>query len=152
MSAYKITPGTKISGEVRISGSKNASLPIIAASLLSGGQTVLHNIPKLSDTENMCELITSAGASVKRENENDLIISPGSFAPKSSHMDLASKLRASFLIIGPMLARYGRAKIPLPGGCRIGARPIDLHLKGFTAMGAKIRQGHGYVELKCDRL
>lgn len=152
MAAYKVTPGTKIGGEVRISGSKNASLPIIAASLLSSRQTVLHNIPRLSDTENMCDLITSAGASVKFENENDLIISPDSITPKTSHMEQASKLRASFLIIGPMLARYGRAKIPLPGGCRIGARPIDLHLKGFTAMGAKIRQGHGYVELRCDRL
>lgn len=152
MSSYIITPGAKTEGKVKISGSKNAALPIIAASLLSDEKIILHNIPNLSDVQNMCTLIAALGAKYSFEASDTLTIEPQTSASKSGRLDNATKLRASFLIIGPSLAKYGKIKIPMPGGCAIGARPIDLHLKGFKAMGAKIKQGHGYVELKCERL
>ena len=152
MASYLITPGSKPEGEIKISGSKNAALPIIAASLLSDEKTTLHNIPQLTDIRNMCALIAASGAKYSFEASNTLTIEPQSSSLKSNNLDSATKLRASFLIIGPLLAKRGKIKIPMPGGCAIGARPIDLHLKGFKAMGAKIKQGHGYVELKCDRL
>lgn len=152
MSYYTISPCSKLDGEVSISGSKNAALPIIAASLLSGETSVIHNVPLLSDTANMCSLLECSGVEGIRRDGNTLYITPGEKSCGTIPLELATKLRASFLIIGPMLARYGKVKIPLPGGCQIGARPIDLHLKGFSAMGAKIKQGHGYVELKCDKL
>lgn len=152
MASYLITPGSKPEGTIKISGSKNAALPIIAASLLAEEKTVLHNIPQLSDIRNMCSLIAAAGAEYEFETANTLTIEPKTSVLKTNAMDSATKLRASFLIIGPCLAKCGRIKIPMPGGCAIGARPIDLHLKGFKAMGAKIKLGHGYVELKCDKL
>ena len=153
MSDYIITPGSKIEGIVKISGSKNASLPILAAGLMSDGISVFDGIPKLSDTENMAELLRSVGAECTRKPDESITISFAQSSKKrTADPELVNKLRASFLIMGPMLARTGRIRIPLPGGCQIGARPIDLHLKGFAAMGAKIKQGHGYVDAKCDKL
>lgn len=152
MAHYTILPCNSVSGNVKISGSKNASLPIIAAALLCEEATVLHNVPNLSDTRNMISLIECTGASCTYLTDNDIIITPTICSGKSAPIELVNRLRASFLIIGPLLARCGKIRIPLPGGCRIGARPIDLHLKGFSAMGAKIRQGHGFVDLKCERL
>ena len=151
MSHYTIQPGTNIGGTVNISGSKNASLPILAAALLADGDNILSNIPKLSDTRNMCELLSLAGAKIVNDN-GTLHINSESLTDKKLPLELVNKLRASFLIIAPLLAKCGKVRIPLPGGCQIGARPIDLHLKGFSAMGAKIKQGHGYVELKCNKL
>lgn len=151
MSHYTIQPGTNIGGTVNISGSKNASLPILAAALLADGDNILSNIPNLSDTRNMCELLSLAGANIVNVN-GTLHINSENLTDKKLPLELVNKLRASFLIIAPLLAKCGKVRIPLPGGCQIGARPIDLHLKGFSAMGAKIKQGHGYVELKCNKL
>ena len=151
MSHYIIQPNTEIKGSVNISGSKNSSLPIMEASLLADGETVLYNIPNLSDTKNMCKLLSIAGAKVDN-TDSTLNIDSQNLSEKKLPLELVNKLRASFLIIAPILAKCGKVRIPLPGGCQIGARPIDLHLKGFSAMGAKIKQGHGYVELKCDKL
>ncbi len=151
MAYYEISPCSNLKGEVKISGSKNSSLPIMAAALLSDGESELYNIPLLSDTENMIKILNSSGAKCQRQENGSLLINPSSVC-KSPAGELVSKIRASFLVIGPMLATGGKIRIPLPGGCRIGSRPIDLHLKGFSAMGAKIKQGHGYVELKCDKL
>lgn len=152
MAYYSISPTNPISGNVKISGSKNASLPIMAATLLSEGSSRLHNVPLLSDTSNMCSLIECTGAKCTQICENSITITPGVCNLKTAPLEIVNRLRASFLIIGPILARCGKIRIPLPGGCQIGARPIDLHLKGFAAMGAKIKQGHGYVDLKCERL
>ena len=153
MPHYIISPGNEIGGKVVISGSKNASLPVLAAGLLSEGVSVFDGIPKLSDTEYMLELLRSMGGSCTRNPDDSVSVSLSADSKrKSAQLDLVNKLRASFLIMGPMLARTGRIRIPLPGGCQIGARPIDLHLKGFAALGVKIKQGHGYVEAKCDRL
>lgn len=153
MAEYKITSGNPVKGTIKISGSKNASLPIMAAGLLSDEESVFRDIPYLSDTECMGEIILAMGADFRRDENSNVIISmQGGIKKKTAPLDIVGKLRASFLVMGPILARTGRIRIPLPGGCRIGARPIDLHLKGFQAMGAKIRHGHGYVEAKCDRL
>lgn len=153
MAGYIITPGGNVGGELEISGSKNASLPILAAGLMSDGISIFDGIPQLSDTKNMIELLRSVNADCLRKEDGSVAVGycPGT-KTKTPQLELVNRLRASFLIMGPILARTGRIRIPLPGGCQIGARPIDLHLKGFAAMGAKIKQGHGFVEAKCDRL
>lgn len=153
MICYSIKPCQNLSGEVNISGSKNAALPIIAATLLTEETSVIHNVPILSDVQNICDLLESSCVQTPIIKESHtLFITPGEKICKTIPIELAGRLRASFLIMGPMLARYKKVKIPLPGGCRIGSRPIDLHLKGFAAMGAVVKQGHGYVELKCSKL
>ncbi len=140
-----------LSGTVNISGSKNASLPILAASLLCNGESVIQNVPALSDVSLMCSLLEGLGAQIRCDGSTVTVSTP----KIKSHVapyEPVSKMRASFLVMGPMLARTGRTRISLPGGCPIGVRPVDLHLKGFAAMGAKITTGHGYVEAKADRL
>ncbi|HIV03272.1 MAG TPA: UDP-N-acetylglucosamine 1-carboxyvinyltransferase [Candidatus Aphodoplasma excrementigallinarum] len=140
-----------LSGTVNISGSKNASLPILAASLLCNGESVIQNVPALSDVSLMCSLLEGLGAQIRCVGSTVTVSTP----KIKSHVapyEPVSKMRASFLVMGPMLARTGRTRISLPGGCPIGVRPVDLHLKGFAAMGAKITTGHGYVEAKADRL
>ncbi len=152
MARYIITPREGIGGEVCISGSKNAALPILAAAMLSDEPSLLSNVPELLDTNNMLSLIRSVGGKAVRVDKNMYSVCLDGRIKKNAASDTYSKLRASILLLGVCLARGGSAKIPLPGGCRIGSRPIDLHLKGFKALGAKLRQGHGYVEAKCDRL
>lgn len=153
MSQYLISPGNPVHGSVAVSGSKNAALPIMVAGLLSSGTSVFSGIPKLSDTVRMTELLCTMGAVCTRNADDSVSVSMADgLTRKTAPLELVGKLRASFLIMGPLLARWGRVRLPLPGGCQIGARPIDLHLKGFSAMGAKIRQGHGYVEATCNRL
>lgn len=153
MSQYLISPGNPVHGSVAVSGSKNAALPIMVAGLLSSGTSVFSGIPKLSDTVRMTELLCTMGAVCTRNADDTVSVSMADgLSRKTAPLELVGKLRASFLIMGPLLARWGRVRLPLPGGCQIGARPIDLHLKGFSAMGAKIRQGHGYVEATCNRL
>ncbi|HIV85835.1 MAG TPA: UDP-N-acetylglucosamine 1-carboxyvinyltransferase [Candidatus Monoglobus merdigallinarum] len=148
MSKYIINgPCRSFGGKVNISGSKNAALPVMAAALLSEDESVLYNVPRLSDTAAMAKIIESLGCGIYRDGKGAVHISASVRRPKKS-LDyyLFSRLRASILIMAPCLARFGRTRIPMPGGCKIGARPIDLHLKGFAAMGAKIKQGHGFVE------
>ena len=153
MSQYIISPEGNLFGTVSISGSKNAALPILAAGLLSEGESVFSHIPELSDTACMGELLLCMGANYARHMDGTVTVSfPSGGRRKTAPLELVNNHRASFLIMGPLLARCGRVRLPLPGGCQIGARPIDLHLKGFSVMGAKIRQGHGYVEASCDRL
>lgn len=153
MAQYLITPGEPLSGTISISGSKNASLPILAAGLLADTPSVLEGIPLLSDTAHMLELIADAGGNVDAMDDTTVSVSLSKDAKrKNLSPEQFNRLRASFLIMGPLLARTGKVRIPLPGGCQIGARPIDLHLKGFSLMGAKIKQGHGFVEARCDRL
>lgn len=140
-----------LSGNVHISGSKNASLPILAASLLCNGESVIQNVPALSDVTLMCSLLKGLGAHILCDGSTVTVSTP----KIKSHVapyEPVSKMRASFLVMGPMLAKTGRTRISLPGGCPIGVRPVDLHLKGFAAMGAKVTTGHGYVEAKADKL
>ena len=153
MAKYIISNNKKINGKIKISGSKNSSLPILAAGLLSNEDSTFYEIPLLSDTKNMCELLNIIGGNCVRNPDNSVTVSMAD-NQKIHHapIDIVGKLRASFLVMGPLLAKYGKVRIPMPGGCQIGARPIDLHLKGFSMLGAKIKQGHGYVEAKCDKL
>jgi UDP-N-acetylglucosamine 1-carboxyvinyltransferase len=134
---------------VRVSGAKNSVLPVIAASLLAEGRSVIDEIPYLNDVKIMCDLVKSLGASVEvSDDQTRLQISCGSLSNNTAPYELVNKMRASFLVAGPLLAKTGSACISLPGGCAIGTRPVDLHLKGFTALGATIAQGHGYIEVK----
>jgi UDP-N-acetylglucosamine 1-carboxyvinyltransferase len=148
-----IKGGCKLSGEVNISSAKNSVLPIIAASILSGDKCYIRNAPMLEDVIVICDVLRSLNAEVDIDNANNVITIDTSKAYTGEpNPELVRKMRASFLIMGPMIARFGRFKISLPGGCNIGTRPIDLHLKGLTALGAKIKLGHGYVEASTNKL
>jgi len=142
----------QLQGTVNISCAKNAILPIIAASLLSEDKCILEDIATLEDVKVMVEVVNSLGAEVRMSNDNVLEIAAYNITSTETSYELIRKMRASFLIMGPMLARFGKIRISLPGGCAIGSRPIDLHLKGFAAMGANITLGHGYIEAHADKL
>lgn len=138
-------------GEVSVSGSKNSALPILAACILSGGKNTLYNVPDLSDISIMLELLNGIG--VKSERGADCVyVDSSAVTSFTAPYELAKRLRGSFLLAGAILAREGRASIALPGGCPIGARPIDLHLKGFAALGAEITNNHGYIDLSAKKL
>lgn len=138
--------GTRLSGTVKVSGAKNAVLPIIAASILGQTTSILEDIPDLDDVHTICKVLTCLGIKVEKHSENSLKIDSSNITSQEAPYELVRKMRASFLVMGPLLARCGRAKISQPGGCAIGLRPIDIHLKGFEALGVKIETGHGYIE------
>ena len=146
-----VTGGTRLEGNITISGAKNAVLPIIVAALLSNEKCVIHDTPRLADVETICEVLAILGANINFQG-NTLEIDSRHINSYEAPYDYVRKMRASFLVMGPLLARLGRAKISMPGGCAIGTRPIDLHLKGFEALGAQISSGHGYIEAKADKL
>ena len=144
MDKIEITGGKSLNGKIRISGSKNSALPILAASLLTEEKISVSNVPNLSDIFSMLELLKSLNVKInKRKDKIDLTSS----TPRSllAHYDLVRKMRASFLILGPLLARYGEAKVSLPGGCAIGNRPVNLHLDGLERMGVTFKIEDGYV-------
>ena len=153
MDKIVINGGSKLKGDVNISTAKNSVLPIIAGSILSGDKCVIENAPMLEDVFVIGEILKSISAEVKiDEINNRVIIDSKPVENLEPNSYLVKKMRASFLLMGPMMSRFGRFKISLPGGCNIGTRPIDLHLKGFTALGAKVNIGHGYVEAVADKL
>jgi len=140
-----IEGGYPLNGEIPISGAKNAALPLIAASLLTPEPVVLHNVPDLRDTRTILALLEALG--VKWEKvDGTLKISSEKLADFEASYDLVKTMRASVLVLGPLLARLGKARVSLPGGCAIGARPIDLHLKGFEKLGVQLELSHGYVD------
>ena len=143
-----ISGGQRLEGSVKISGAKNAVLPIIAATLLGqDSPSILEEVPALDDVNTITEVLKTLGVKAEFDPLNHkLFVDAGKIEGCEAPYELIRKMRASFLIMGPLLARCGRAKISLPGGCAIGTRPIDLHLKGFEALGAKITIGHGYIE------
>ncbi|KAJ48766.1 UDP-N-acetylglucosamine 1-carboxyvinyltransferase [Clostridium tetanomorphum] len=148
-----INGGQKLSGEVKISSAKNAVLPIIAASILSADKCIIDNTPMLEDVFVISDVLRSISADVDIDKTNDkIIIDTSDIYDCEPCGELVKKLRASFLIMGPMLSRFGKFKISLPGGCNIGTRPIDLHLKGLSALGAEVNVGYGYVEAKAKKL
>ena len=141
-----------LKGRVRISGAKNSALPLLAASLLGTEDIILENLPKLKDVEIMCEVLESLGSEVEFLEEDVIRINSSNLNKYETHYDLMSKMRASFLVMGPLLSRLGKTKNSLPGGCAIGTRPIDLHLKGFKALGARIDVTHGNIAAYADKL
>jgi UDP-N-acetylglucosamine 1-carboxyvinyltransferase len=145
MDSIRIEGGHTLCGEVETSGAKNASLPLMAATLLADSPSHLERIPHLHDIVTMGEMLSLLGARVSRGN-GGLDIDPAGFVDAEAPYDLVRKMRASIYVLGPLLARFGHARVSLPGGCAIGNRPIDLHLRGFEALGAKITLEHGYVD------
>lgn len=143
-----INGGNRLRGRVKISGAKNAVLPIIAATLLGHSPSLLEEVPDLEDVRTISEVLTRLGVKVTNAGHHMLAVDTTSISSCEAPYELVRKMRASFLILGPLLARCGHAKISLPGGCAIGTRPIDLHLKGFAALGAEIEIGHGYIEAR----
>lgn len=142
-----IRGGTPLSGKVRVSGAKNAVLPIIAATLLVDDMCYITGVPRLADVENMVNLLGFFGADNSWNGET-LTVCARDLNNVEAPYEYVSQMRASFLIMGPLLGRYGHARVSLPGGCKIGSRPIDLHLKGFMALGAEITKEKGYVDAK----
>ena len=148
MDRVVIEGGQRLEGEVRASGSKNATLALLAASLLARGETVLHNVPCVKDVDAMLELLGALGAQAERlpKEPNSVRICADSISNPEAPYDLVRKMRASFMVLGPLVARFGNGRVSEPGGCAIGVRPIDQHLKGLEALGAKVRLDHGIVE------
>jgi len=153
MDQLVIEGGHPLKGTVRISGAKNAALPILAATLLTGGDFSLKNVPSLRDVTTFLNLLSDLGVRVKKgDDPSRLIINSASLKNHEAPYDLVRTMRASVLVLGPLIARLGKAKVSLPGGCAIGARPIDLHLKGLELMGVKLKLREGYVEARASRL
>ena len=150
MDKIVIDGGKRLRGEVRVSGAKNAALPILCSAILTGGENTFQNVPLLRDIRTMSRLLRSMGAGV--EGDRTVHIDTSRLDRLEAGYELVKTMRASVLVLGPLVARYGHARVSLPGGCAIGARPIDQHLKGLEAMGAKIRLDHGYVEARAKRL
>ncbi|MBQ9635928.1 MAG: UDP-N-acetylglucosamine 1-carboxyvinyltransferase [Acidaminococcaceae bacterium] len=138
--------GNRLVGTVKTSGAKNAVLPIIAASILGETPSHLDEIPKLDDVRTICGVLKYLGVKVDDSREHELTLDTSNISAYEAPYELVRTMRASFVVLGPLLARKGHARISQPGGCAIGSRPIDLHLKGFEALGAKISQDHGFVE------
>jgi len=146
-----IDGGIPLRGEVRVSAAKNAALPLLAAALLSEAPVVLDNVPRLADVATITELLRRLGTEIHEEGGATVARTPG-LASFEAPYELVSTMRASVLVLGPLVARAGRARVALPGGCAIGVRPIDLHLKGLERLGAEISLAQGYVEARAARL
>lgn len=151
MDKFIINGGASLSGEVEISGAKNAVLPIMAAVLLANGKSTLNNVPDLRDTRTMVRLLNMVGAKTDL-NESSLTIDASTVDSLEAPYDLVKTMRASFYVMGPLLARFGEARVSLPGGCAWGPRPVDYHLKGFEKLGAKIILEDGYIIARAKKL
>lgn len=153
MEKLKVTGGCRLKGEVKASGAKNAALPILAASLLTADDLVLHNVPHLSDIRTMGKLLSGLGMTVERPSDTETVrLNAKSLTTLTAPYELVKTMRASIVTLGPMLARFGEARVSLPGGCAIGARPVDQHIKGLQTLGAEVVIDHGYVVAKAKRL
>ena len=152
MDKLLIRGGVPLSGEVRISGAKNAALPIMCAALLSGAPLRLTNAPHLRDVTTLLNLLGGMGVAVSLDEKLGLELDAGRLHTPFAPYELVKTMRASILVLGPLLARCGEARVSLPGGCAIGQRPVDLHIKGLQAMGADIRVEHGYIIARAKRL
>lgn len=151
MDRYVITGKQRLEGRIRTSGAKNASLPLMAAAILAEGKTMLVGVPRLTDITNMIEVLRNLGCKAEFKN-NELSLDTSSLAECTVEEELMRKMRASNLILGPMIAKNGRVKISRPGGCAIGTRPMDQHIKGLKELGVTIKEKHGYIEARTDKL
>jgi len=151
MDEIVITGGNRLRGEVRISGAKNSALPILASTILGGGECVITNVPRVVDVLTMGKLLGILGAQVSHE-ANRAVIKADVIHSTEAPYDLVKTMRASVLVLGPLLARWGEAKVSLPGGCAIGSRPVNLHLAGLAKLGADISIEHGYITARAKRL
>jgi UDP-N-acetylglucosamine 1-carboxyvinyltransferase len=151
MDKIQVQGGRRLEGRVRISGAKNAALPILASALLCDGPNTFTNVPNLRDIRSTLDLLNHLGAACEMSGDK-VVVDAGGLNNHEAPYDLVRKMRASILVLGPLVARLKRARVSLPGGCAIGARPINLHLRGLARLGAKIDLSHGYVEASCDEL
>lgn len=152
MNKLLIQGGTTLRGEIRISGAKNAVLPILAATLLSDGPTVVENVPHLQDVTTTVALLGSMGVTVVIDETMSVEVDTSTINSQVAPYDLVKTMRSSILVLGPLLARYGYAEVSLPGGCAIGSRPVNIHIKGLQDMGAEIEVKNGYIYARADRL
>lgn len=152
MDRFVINGNKRLKGTIRVNGSKNASLPVLAASLLTEGESTIKGVPDLSDTQHLCFLLERLGVQVTREEKGDIKLRVEDEMNCHAEYDLVRKMRASVCVMGPLLARRGRAQVSLPGGCNIGYRPIGLHLQGLEALGADIELIGGDIHLKAKKL
>jgi len=152
MNKLIINGGVPLSGEVRVSGSKNAVLPILAGTLLADSPVIVRNVPHLHDVTTTMELLGRMGVSLTIGEKMSIEVDPTTLENTFAPYELVKTMRASILVLGPLLARHGEAEVSLPGGCAIGARPVDMHLSGLEAMGANIEVEQGYIRARCERL
>jgi UDP-N-acetylglucosamine 1-carboxyvinyltransferase len=148
----QITGGVRLDGEIRVSGAKNATLPVLAAALLADGPVNIGNVPHLHDVTTMIELLARMGVTVTVDERMRIEVDPSSIKECFAPYELVKTMRASILVLGPLVARYGRADVSLPGGCAIGARPVNIHVAGLQAMGADIHIEGGYIRARAERL
>ena len=151
MQKLAIQGGNRLNGEVRISGAKNAALPILCASLLTSDTMQLDNVPDLNDVATMRKLLQQIGVKIEQSDDH-VVLSAARIDKLEAPYDMVKTMRASILVLGPLVARFGEARVSLPGGCAIGSRPVDLHIKGLQAMGAEIHIEHGYIHAQAKRL
>ncbi len=152
MDQLKIVGGKRLEGEIVISGAKNAALPILCAGLLTAGDLELTNVPRLHDVKTMLKLLAKTGLKVNQVADEAVTLNGGAIDTLEAPYELVKTMRASILVLGPLLARFGEAKVSLPGGCAIGSRPVDQHIKGLQALGAEITIEGGYIYAKCKKL
>lgn len=152
MDRLRITGGTPLHGEVTISGAKNAALPILCACLLTEEPVRLNNVPDLKDIRTMLRLLEQLGVKVQWHDSESLTLQASDITSYEAAYDLVKTMRASILVLGPLVARFGQARVSLPGGCAIGQRPVDQHIRGLAALGAQIQMTQGYVVAQSDRL
>ena len=150
MDKLVIQGGVRLDGEIWISGSKNAALPILFATLLTDQKVTLSNLPHLQDITTTIALLGALGVTISVDDNMQITVESGSLNAVTAPYDLVKTMRASILVLGPLLAKYGEANVSFPGGCAIGSRPVDLHLKGLEAMGAEIEVDHGYIKARTD--
>jgi UDP-N-acetylglucosamine 1-carboxyvinyltransferase len=152
MDKLRIKGGTRLEGQLRVSGAKNSALPAMAASLLTADEVILENLPFVNDIFTTRRLLRELGASVEFQDDHSARLQAQKILSHEAPYDLVKTMRASVLVLGPLLARTGRARVSLPGGCAIGARPINLHIQGLQKLGATVHTEHGYVEAEAERL
>jgi len=152
MDKFVVHGSGRLTGSVTISGAKNASLPLLAASLLTEGTSVFGDVPELADVQHMSALMTQLGAEVTRDEEGRLTVCVTDESQSHAKYDMVRKMRASICVLGPLLAKRGRARVAMPGGCAFGLRPVDLHIRGMKALGAEIKLVEGDIVAKAERL
>ena len=152
MDMFVIRGGSPLQGRVRVGGAKNAALPMLAASIMADSPVTLHDVPELVDVSTLSQLLSSLGVLVERRDDGSMQLEVIDDSPVVADYELVRRMRASICVLGPLLARRGQACVSLPGGCAIGDRPIDLHLKGLQALGADVRIERGYVMASCSQL
>lgn len=149
---FVIRGGNSLKGKVKVGGAKNSALKLMAAALLTEGQTTLSNVPLIKDVTTMAAVLETLGASVSYKEPDHIEIRPGQTLHAEAPYELVSQMRASIIVLGPLLARLGRARVAMPGGCNIGSRKIDIHIRGLEALGARFEVGHGFIEASSGKL